>query len=286
MMGPGSATSSDSGSASTTTDSATGSGSGSKAWGSGWVTTGVASMKARTGVGAATSSGARCRAAGTCSSSSTGTSTAASTEASTGSWFRGSACLATRLSTVGTAARMVSSRERATGGGGAAGTAEAGVRVGSGGWGVGTGRGTARGVGGVRGTRGTSTSASGSGGSTRRALSRCSRLRRSAGLGTCFASACSAFLRIERMTIGSQPGGGSRSSSFTGPPLCGVLGEGRRMPKVDGAAIRVPIMGSRSTAEEAVAAVGIRREPRGGGEDSAAMSSTPPASPWPEVCCS
>ncbi len=105
----------------------------------------------------------------------------ASTGASTGcSSSEGSACRATGRSMVGTAARIVSSRERAAGAAGAGGEA---LPSASAGLGVATGSGTQRATGGVSGTCGTSTSGSGSTGSTSRALSRCSRLRVSTGLG-------------------------------------------------------------------------------------------------------
>ncbi len=163
---------------------------------------------------------------------------------------------------VGTAARIVSSRERAAGAAGASGADGAGLRVGSDGLGVATGSGTERATGGVSGTSGTSTSASGSTGSTSRALSRCSRLRVSTGLGTCLASACSVFLRIERMTMGSQPVRRLTVQLVAGPDFCGAFAADLRTPKVEGGAIRDPIIGSRSTAEDATAAAGNRREAR------------------------
>ena len=252
-----------SGSASATTDSATGSGS-MTGTGSGSVT-GAASMKARTGLGVATSSDSTGRAA--CCA------------------WGGAACRPTcrptGASTVGTAARIVSSSERGSGVDGAE------ARVGSSGVGAGTGSWTVRATGGVSGTIGVSTSGSagagGGGESTSRALSRCRRLRVSTGLGTCLASDFSVFLRTDRMTMGSQPGGASRSSSLPSPDFSGAFAAGLRTPKVDGGVIRDPIMGSRWSAEEATAAVGSRREAEGVSEVPSVDSGCSPGSP---DCCS
>ena len=175
---------------------------------------------------------------------------------------------------MGTAARIVSSSERATG------PAVDGV-----GGVVEMGSGMLRGVGGVSGISWTSTStsaASAGGASTSRALSRCSRPRRSVGL----ASACSVFLRVERRTIGSQPVGESRVGSLATPVVSTALAAGRRTPNVEGPASRDPIIGSRSTAEDATAAAGSRRAGRGVGSGSGVPSAASVASSCSTDRCS
>ena len=186
---------------------------------------------------------------------------------------------------VGTAARIVSSRERAAGAGVASGADGAGLRVGSDGLGVGAGSGTERATGGVSGTSGISTSASGSTGSTSRALSRCSRLRVSTDLGTCLASACSVFLRIERVRMGSQPVGGSRSSSLPGPDFCGAFAGDFRTPRSRAArsVIRSPGPARPPRTRLRLPATGAKHA---GPAPSPGVLGRSVCSPFSAVCCS
>ena len=213
-------------------------------------------MKARTAVGGVTSSGSRRRLPTYSTGCSTGCSTGSSTRSSTGcSSTRGSACLATCRSTVGTAARIVSSRERAAGAVGASGVGSASAGTA---WAWRPER-DERGTGGVSRTCGTSTSTSGSTGSTSRALSRCSGLR----VSTAWEPARpppAPSLPDRAHDDGFQPCGGSRSRSLPAPVCCGAFAADLRTPKVEGASIRAADQG---VALDRGRRDGSRRHPRG-----------------------